>query len=66
LNKIFGIKEYGQDRYGRTLGVVSQGGKNVNLEMVESGYAKLYRIGIILGKIRECSLFRSLRESKSS
>ena len=43
LNKTVEIKEYGQDRYGRTLGVVSAGGKNVNLEMVKAGYAEVYR-----------------------
>jgi endonuclease YncB( thermonuclease family) len=43
LNKVFGIKEYGQGRYERTLGVVFLAGKNVNLEMVKAGYAKVYR-----------------------
>jgi len=43
LNKTVEIKEYGQDRYGRTLAVVFQGGKNVNLEMVKAGYAEVYR-----------------------
>ena len=43
LNKTVEIKEYGQDRYGRTLGVVFLGGKNVNLEMVKAGYAEVYR-----------------------
>jgi endonuclease YncB( thermonuclease family) len=38
--KIVEIKEFGQDRYGRTLGVVFVNGKNVNLEMVEAGYAE--------------------------
>ena len=43
LNKTVEIKEYGHDRYGRTLAVVLLGGKNVNLEMVKAGYAEVYR-----------------------
>ena len=43
LNKVVEIKEYGQDRYGRSLGVVFLAGKNVNLEMVKAGYAEVYR-----------------------
>jgi len=43
LNKTVEIKEFGQDRYGRTLGVVFLSGKNVNLEMVKVGYAEVYR-----------------------
>lgn len=43
LNKTVEIKEFGQDRYGRTLGVVFVAGKNVNLEMVKAGYAEVYR-----------------------
>jgi micrococcal nuclease len=43
LNKTVEIKDYGQDRYGRTLGVVFVDGKNVNLEMVKAGYAEVYR-----------------------
>ena len=43
LNKIVEIKQYGQDRYGRTLGVVFLDGKNVNLEMIKAGYAEVYR-----------------------
>lgn len=31
------------DRYGRVLGVIAVGGKNVNLEMVNAGYAEVYR-----------------------
>jgi len=37
------IKSYGQDRYGRTLGVVYVNGTNVNLEMVKAGFAEVYR-----------------------
>jgi micrococcal nuclease len=43
LNKNVEIKEYGHDRYGRILGVVFLGGKNINLEMVEAGFAEVYR-----------------------
>jgi micrococcal nuclease len=43
LNKTVEIREYGKDRYGRTLGVVSIGGEIVNLEMVKAGYAEVYR-----------------------
>jgi endonuclease YncB( thermonuclease family) len=34
---------YGTDRYGRTLGVVYVEGKNVNLEMIRTGFAEVYR-----------------------
>ena len=37
LNKMVDVKSYGQDRYGRTLGVVYVNGMNVNLEMVSTG-----------------------------
>jgi len=43
LNKSVEIKSYGTDRYGRTLGVIFVGGKNVNLEMVKAGLAEVYR-----------------------
>lgn len=43
LNKTVEIKECGQDRYGRTLGVVFLEGKSVNLEMIKAGYAEVYR-----------------------
>ena len=43
LNKTVEIKSYGQDRYGRTLGVVFVDGMNVNLEMVKQGLAEVYR-----------------------
>ena len=43
LNKGVDIKEYGHDRYGRTLAVVLLDGKNVNLEMVKAGFAEVYR-----------------------
>ena len=43
LNKDVEIKNYGTDRYNRTLGVVYVDGKNVNLEMVKAGLAEVYR-----------------------
>jgi endonuclease YncB( thermonuclease family) len=43
LNKNVDIVPYGNDRYGRTLGVVYVDGKNVNLEMVKAGLAEVYR-----------------------
>ena len=43
LNKSVEVKSYGTDRYGRTLGVVFVGDKNVNLEMIKAGLAEVYR-----------------------
>ena len=43
LNKYVDIVSYGNDRYGRTLGVVHADGKNLNLEMVKAGMAEVYR-----------------------
>jgi micrococcal nuclease len=43
LNKRVDIREYGHDRYGRTLAVVFLDGKNGNLEMVKMGFAEVYR-----------------------
>ena len=43
LNKVVDIVSYGEDRYGRTLGVVNADGDNVNLEMVKGGLAEVYR-----------------------
>ena len=43
LNKSVEIKSYGTDRYGRTLGIVFDSGKNANLEMVKAGLAEVYR-----------------------
>ena len=43
LNNHVDIVLYGNDRYGRTLGVVYVDGKDVNLEMVRAGLAEVYR-----------------------
>jgi endonuclease YncB( thermonuclease family) len=44
LNKTVDVKSYGADRNGRTLGqVFLLNGKNVNLEMVQVGFAEVYR-----------------------
>jgi micrococcal nuclease len=43
LNKTVDIKSHGPDRYGRTLGEVFLNGNNINLEMVKSGLAEVYR-----------------------
>jgi len=43
LNKAVDIKGYGLDRYNRILGVISHDGKNINLEMVKTGLAEVYR-----------------------
>jgi micrococcal nuclease len=43
LNKTVDIKSHGPDRYGRTLGEVFLDGNNINLAMVKSGLAEVYR-----------------------
>ena len=43
MNRNVGIVSYGTDRYDRTLAVVYVDGKNVNLEMVKTGLAEVYR-----------------------
>ncbi|MFC1895465.1 thermonuclease family protein [Thermodesulfobacteriota bacterium] len=43
LNRIVDVKGYGTDRYKRILGVIHVDGTNVNLEMVRSGLAEVYR-----------------------
>jgi len=42
LNKIVNIKGYGSDRYGRILAEIYIDEKNINLEMVKTGYAEVY------------------------
>ena len=43
LNKSVDIKGYGLDRYSRILGVIYLNNKNINLEMVKTGLAEVYR-----------------------
>ena len=43
LNKSVDIKGYGLDRYNRILGVMYLNNQNVNLEMVKTGLAEVYR-----------------------
>ena len=42
LNKTVDIKGYGSDRYGRILAEIYLDEKNINLEMVKTGYAEVY------------------------
>lgn len=42
LNKVVDIKGYGSDRYGRILAEIYIEDKNINLEMVKTGYAEVY------------------------
>jgi len=44
LNKTVDVKSYGTDRNGRTLGeVFLLDGKNINIEMIQAGFAEVYR-----------------------
>jgi len=43
LNKAVDVQGYGIDRYGRQLAVVFVDGRNVNLELIKSGLAEVYR-----------------------
>jgi micrococcal nuclease len=43
LSKAISIKNYGKDKYGRTLAEVFLDGRNINLEMVKAGLAEVYR-----------------------
>ena len=42
LNKVVDIKGYGSDRYGRILAEIYIDDRNINLEMVKTGYAEVY------------------------
>jgi endonuclease YncB( thermonuclease family) len=37
------IQDWGKDRYGQAFGVIFLDGENVNLKMVRSGLAEVYR-----------------------
>jgi endonuclease YncB( thermonuclease family) len=43
FNKNVDIKQVGLDPYNRILGIIYLDGKDINLEMVEQGYAEVYR-----------------------
>ena len=43
LNKTVDIKGYGLDRYNRILGVIYLNKQNINLEMIKTGLAEVYR-----------------------
>jgi endonuclease YncB( thermonuclease family) len=43
MHKMIDIKDYGKDRYRRVLGVIYVKGKNVNLQMVKVGLAKVFK-----------------------
>ena len=43
LNKTVDVKGYGLGPYNRVLGVIFLDGKNVNLEMIQAGFAEVYR-----------------------
>ena len=43
LNKTVDIKGYSLDRYNRILGVIYLNNQNINLEMVKTGLAEVYR-----------------------
>ena len=42
LNRVVDIKGYGSDRYGRILAEIFIDDKNINLDMVKTGYAEVY------------------------
>jgi len=56
LNKTISLKEYGKDRYGRTLAEVYLEGRNINIEMVKAGSAEVYR-GDPRAGLRSCPVF---------
>ena len=43
LNKVVEIKGYGLGPFNRILGVIYLNGKNINLEMIRTGLAEVYR-----------------------
>ena len=43
FGKVVTVIEKDTDRYGRTIGVIERGGENVNLALVQEGYAWWYR-----------------------
>ena len=43
FGKVIQVDDLGKDRYGRTLGIVRLGKRNINLELVQEGWAWWYR-----------------------
>ena len=43
LKKTIDIRGYGLDRYNRILGLIYLNGRNINLEMIKTGLAEVYR-----------------------
>jgi endonuclease YncB( thermonuclease family) len=43
FGKVVQVDDLGKDRYGRTLGIVRLGKRNINLELVREGWAWWYR-----------------------
>ena len=43
FGKVVQVDDLGKDRYGRTLGTVRLGKRNINLELVQDGWAWWYR-----------------------
>jgi endonuclease YncB( thermonuclease family) len=43
FGKIIQVDDLGRDRFGRTLGIVRLGKRNINLELVQEGWAWWYR-----------------------
>ena len=41
--EVIQVDDLGKDRYGRALGIVRLGKRNINLELVEEGWAWWYR-----------------------
>jgi micrococcal nuclease len=41
-SKTISLSDYGSDRYGRTLGILKSGDRNLNVAMVRDGYAFVY------------------------
>ena len=41
MNKVVSVEEVGKDEYGRTVGIVSIKGKNLNKSLIELGYAQI-------------------------
>jgi endonuclease YncB( thermonuclease family) len=65
LDKTVDIQGYGLDRYSRVLGVVSLNERNINIEMVKSGYAEVYR-GLAPHKFDLIPYWQAEKEAKET